>query len=136
MGKTPVKLASDLTGLKGEELAERLGVSAPHVSRLKTGKSPTTTDHIKKLAEICNVSEQEFYSLLAGDLDVRPGAGNFAGVAADEPLLVESELFELAFEEARNLDQRYANGHAKSSSVKRLLYAIYRFIEETKSVEN
>ena len=134
MSKTPVNLAKMLTGLKGEALADKMGISAPHLSRLNTGKSPTTTDHIKKLAEICDVTEKEFYALMAGDENVSSKAARaVVGSEADEPLLIKPDLMDEALDEARGIDRRHAGGLAKSENFKQLLNAIYKFIEAERS---
>ncbi|MFN3250092.1 helix-turn-helix domain-containing protein [Roseibium album] len=135
MTKTPVQLALDLrkkSGVKmtGEELADKLGISAPHVSRLKTGKSDTTTGVIEKLAEICEISVSEFYRLLGSDGDVRSEAGqNVSGTVPDEPLLFKPPLFEIAVAETRRLDATYAKGQASQKNFNVLMHAIYKFIE-------
>lgn len=130
MIKTPVKLAIELTDMTGEELADKLGISAPHVSRLRTGKSPTTTDVISKLAEICGITVSEFYRLLAGDEEVRSQAArNVAGTEPDEPLQFKPQIFDLAVEETRRLDAMFANGQAQSKNFSTLMHAIYKFID-------
>jgi transcriptional regulator with XRE-family HTH domain len=137
MSKTPVNIALILSGLKGEDLADRMGISAPHLSRLKTGKSPTTNIHVQKLAEICGVTEQEFYRLMAGDETVSPKASrSVAGVDPDERLMFNSDWMEDALDAARSIDQKYANGRAKTEDFKPLLHAIYRFLEAVKSEKN
>lgn len=129
MSNTPVHLAKTLTGLTGEALAEQMGISAPHLSRLKTGRVPTTTDHIKKLATICGVTEQEFYSLLAGDEAVADNSSiSVVGTTADEPLLFDGTLMNDALFSAREIDQKYTNGRSKSEHFNKLLYAIYEFL--------
>lgn len=136
MIKTPVKLAIEMTKCTGEELAEKLGISAPHVSRLRTGKSPTSTDVIAKLAEICGVSEPEFYRLLGGDTDVRPEASRgISGSEPDEPVLFKPALFDIAVEETRKLDAKYAKGAAQSKNFNKLMHAIYKFID-AEGIEN
>ncbi|MCV0429282.1 MAG: helix-turn-helix domain-containing protein [Roseibium sp.] len=135
MIKTPVQLAIEIrkgSGHKitGEELADKLGISAPHVSRLKTGKSATTTDVIAKLAEICEITESEFYRLLGSDGDVRSEAAqNVSGTEPDEPLLFKPALFEAAVAETRKLDAKYAKGQAASKNFNALMHAIYKFID-------
>lgn len=130
MSKTPVNIAKQISGLSGEALADLLGISAPHLSRMNTGKSPTTTEHIKRLAEICGVTEQEFYGLLAGDETVSNRAARaVVGKNADEPLLIKSAVMDPALEAARGIDRDYTNGKAKSENFKVLLKAIYDFLE-------
>lgn len=130
MIKTPVKLAIELTDMTGEELADKLGISAPHVSRLRTGKSPTTTDVIAKLAEICGVTQSEFYRLLGGDENVRSEASqNVSGTEPDEPLQFKPHIFDLAVEETRRLDAKFARGQAQSKHFSALMHAIYKFID-------
>ncbi|MEP1930766.1 MAG: helix-turn-helix transcriptional regulator [Roseibium sp.] len=130
MSKTPVNLAKLLSGLTGEILAEQMGISAPHLSRLNTGRSPTTTDHIRQLAKICNITEQEFYALMAGDGNVTPRAARaIAGSAAVEPLLIKSDIMDAALEVARQIDRDCTGGRAKTENFKPLLYAIYKFLD-------
>lgn len=130
MSKTPVNIAKEISGLSGEDLADRMGISAPHLSRMNTGKSPTTTEHIKKLAEICDVTEQEFYGLLAGDSSVSDRAARaVVGKNADEPLLIKSSIMDPSLEAAREIDRQYTNGKARSENFKVLLKAIYDFLE-------
>ncbi len=130
MIKTPVKLAIELTDMTGEDLADKLGMSAPHLSRLRTGKSPTSTDVIAKLAEICGITVSEFYRLLGGDDEVRSQAArNVSGTEPDEPLQFKPQIFDLAVEETRRLDAKFANGQAQSRHFSALMHAIYKFID-------
>lgn len=129
MIKTPVKLAIELTSFTGEDIADKLGFSAPHVSRLRNGKSATSTDVISKLAEICGITESEFYRLLGGDDSIRSEiTQKLSGTEPDEPILYNQALFDLAVEETRRLDALYANGTAKSKSFSTLMAAIYKFL--------
>lgn len=134
MSNSPVKIAKSISGLSGEELAAALGISAPHLSRLNTGKSKTNTDHIEKLAEICGISTEKFYALMSGDQSVAEDVTKtVTGTGSDQALLISSAVMDDALNEARDLDRKYAAGRAKSDNFKKLLFAIYTFIEAEKS---
>ncbi len=45
-------------------MAERLNISAGHLSRLRNGISPFSSNHLQKLAEVCGMSIQEFHQAL------------------------------------------------------------------------
>lgn len=134
MSNSPVKIAKSISGLSGEELAAQLGISAPHLSRLNTGKSKTNTDHIMKLAEICGISVEDFYALMSGDKAVAQSVTpSVTGTAPDEALLISSAVMDDALNVARDLDRKFAAGRAKSDNFKKLLFALYTFIEAEKS---
>jgi hypothetical protein len=72
----------------------------------------------------------EFYRLLGGDEDVRSEAArNVAGTEPDEPLQFKPHIFDLAVEETRRLDAKFANGQAQSKHFSALMHAIYKFID-------
>lgn len=135
MVDTPIKLAKQLTGLTGEALAKRLGVSAPHLSRLANAKTPTSSRHIKKLAEICDISESEFYKLLgqSGEVAAEESGRKVMGVSPSELLLFDPEYFNLAHDEARRIDAKFAHGKSESMQFAKLQNAIYEFIEHVKN---
>lgn len=128
MSKTPVALGMELTGMKGETLAEAMGISAPHLSRLKTGKSETSTKHIKRLAEICGVSETEFYAMMSGDTRAISDASAkaVAGVPADEKLLIDPHAFRKAYKRAKEIENELLGGRGSSRDFAVILHEIYQ----------
>jgi phage repressor protein C with HTH and peptisase S24 domain len=67
MTKNPVKVAKELSGLKGEQLAERIGISAGYLSRLGSSKRAIKTDLIDKLAEVSGLTTADFYLHLSDE---------------------------------------------------------------------
>lgn len=73
MTKNPIKVAKDLSGLTGEQLAEKIGISASYLSRLGSKNRSVKTDLLDKLAEVVGMSSAEFYSRLADNAEPMQG---------------------------------------------------------------
>ncbi|MGH0004103.1 helix-turn-helix domain-containing protein [Pseudovibrio ascidiaceicola] len=65
MENNPIKVAKAITGLTGDELAERLDISPGYLSRMANNKRKVTTELIESLARICDLSLGDFYSAMA-----------------------------------------------------------------------
>ncbi|WP_208996488.1 helix-turn-helix domain-containing protein [Pseudovibrio ascidiaceicola] len=84
MTKNPVKVAKELSGLTGEQLAEKIGISASYLSRLGSKGRSIKTDLIDKLAEAVGMSTAEFYGQISNDSSSpeRPAFSEKAQVAS------------------------------------------------------
>ncbi len=64
MTKNPIQVAKELSGLKGEDLAERIGISASYLSRLGSNSRSIKTQMLDKIAEALGMTTTEFYGYL------------------------------------------------------------------------
>ncbi|WP_139052125.1 helix-turn-helix domain-containing protein [Roseibium sp. TrichSKD4] len=126
MPKSPISLAKSLTGLTGEKLAEKLGVSATHLSRMGSNKRRITTEHIEKLAEISGKSVDEFYSLLGTHpADILEAQEALSGHSANDALLIDPNLFKKAYERARAIEQTMLGGRGSNADFAIILEQAY-----------
>lgn len=131
MDKSPIRLAKQLSGLTGERLAEELGISAAHLSRMGNKKRRITTEIIDKLAAICGKSSDEFYQLLGTDQqEVEEAAEALTGHPVDEPLMLDPELFKRAYERAKHIEQTMLGGRGSNSDFAVILEQTYNEIKE------
>lgn len=61
--KNRIKEIREEKGISSRALAKTLGTSAPHMSRLETGKSPLSIKWILKIAEALDVNSNEIIDL-------------------------------------------------------------------------
>ncbi len=97
MTKNPIKAAKKISGLTGEQLAEKIGISASYLSRLGSKDRPVKTDLIDKLAEAVGMSSAEFYGVMAGESvpperTANPGKARVAGILEPEQLPLLGDL--------------------------------------------
>ena len=55
-GENPLRIYREYRGLTGQELANRTGVSQAYISQLETDRRAGTTEVMKKIAEVLDVS--------------------------------------------------------------------------------
>lgn len=60
-----LKLMREARGLTQDELAQRVGLSQAHISRLEAGQSRYPAEHLVRLAEALALTAQERADLLA-----------------------------------------------------------------------
>jgi len=61
--KNRIKELREERGISGRKLAEQIGTSAPHMSRLEGGQSPLSIEWILKLSKVLGVSTHEIIDL-------------------------------------------------------------------------
>ena len=57
--KLRIKEARKTAGMKQEDLAKTLGVSASYISQLEQGKTPTSLQNLEKISKALNAPIQE-----------------------------------------------------------------------------
>ena len=131
MNKSPIRLAKQLSGLSGEKLAEELGISPAHLSRMGTKKRRITTETIEKLAAICGKSPDQFYQLLGTDpLAVEEAAEALTSHPVDEPLMLDPDLFKKAYDRAKHIEQTMLGGRGSNSDFAVILEQTYNELTE------
>lgn len=131
MTKGPIKLAKELSGLTGEQLAEKLGISPAHLSRMNSRKRKVTTDTIDKLAAICGKTSEEFFHLMGQKPgDVESATEQLTGHDVDELLLINPDIFKKAYERARAIEQTMLGGRGSNADFAIILEQAYADIAE------
>ncbi len=132
MHKSPIKLAKELSGLTGERLAEELGISPAHLSRMGSNKRRITTDHIERLARVCGKSTEEFYKLLGTTpAEIEDAVEALSGHPADEPLMLDPVIFRKAYERAKSIEQTMLGGRGSNADFAVILEQVYADIAES-----
>lgn len=133
MNKSPINLAKQLSGLSGEKLAEQLGISAAHLSRMGNKKRRITTETIEKLAAICGKTPDQFYQLLGTDpLSVEEAAEALASHPVDEPLMLDPDLFKQAYDRAKHIEHAMLGGRGSNSDFAVILEQTYNELIENR----
>ncbi|WP_306147214.1 MULTISPECIES: helix-turn-helix transcriptional regulator [unclassified Roseibium] len=126
MHKSPIKLAKHLTGFTGERLAEELGISAAHLSRMSNNKRRITTDLIDRLARVSNKTPEEFYRLLGTTPgEVEEAAEALTGHPSDEPLMINPDAFRKAYERARTIEETMLGGRGSNADFAVIFEQVY-----------
>ncbi|MEP0233431.1 MULTISPECIES: helix-turn-helix transcriptional regulator [Roseibium] len=133
MNKSPIKLAKELTGFTGEKLAEALGVSPPHLSRMTSKKRRITTDHIEKLAAISGKTTEEFYQLLGTTpAEIEDMAEALTGHPTTAPLMLEPDIFKRAYDRARAIEETMLGGRGSNADFAVILEKAYADLTDQK----
>lgn len=131
MNKSPIQLAKQLSGLTGEKLAEHLGVSPAHLSRMGSKKRRITTHHIEKLAAICGKTTEEFYQLLGTNpSQVEEAAEALTGHPSDERLMLDPERFKKAYARAKAIEQTMLGGRGSNADFAVIFDEVYADMAE------
>lgn len=126
MHKSPIKLAKQITGYTGERLAEELGISAAHLSRMGNNKRKVTTQLIERLANVSGKSVEEFYRLLGTTPgEVEEAAEALSGHPAEEPLMLRPEAFKRAYERARVIEETMLGGRGSNADFAVIFEEVY-----------
>lgn len=126
MHKSPFNLAKKITGFTGERLAEELGISAGHLSRMANSKRRISTEYINRLARVCDMTTEEFYRLLGttpGDSD--EAAEALVGHPADEPLMLDPIIFKKAYERAKAIEKTTLGGRGSNADFAVIFDEVY-----------
>jgi len=131
MHKSPIKLAKQITGYTQERLAEELGISPGHLSRMSNSKRRITTDYIERLASVCDVTTDEFYRLLGTEPgDVENASENLVGHTANEPLVLNPSVFKKAYERAKAIEKTTLGGRGSNADFAVIFDEVYADFSE------
>ncbi|WP_420415092.1 helix-turn-helix domain-containing protein [Roseibium sp.] len=126
MHKSPIKLAKQITGYTGERLAEELGISPAHLSRMSNNKRRITTQLIERLAHVSGKSTEEFYQLLGTTQgEVEQAAEVLSGHPAGEPLMIDPDTFKKAYDRARVIEETMLGGRGSNADFAVIFEEVY-----------
>jgi len=131
--RAPIKLAKELSGRSGIEIAALLDMDPIGLSKLDTGERTLSADLLHKLAKICGISDQAFEIALNEAADTATSlAVAFEKSKTGEPLLIDPEIYKEAYSKAKAVEKQMLGSRGANKDFGQILDDIYRKLKENK----